>query len=572
MRYAVTAWPWVLAALVLAPVLAPGYVLSYDMVFVPDLALRPDFLGLGTNLPRAVPSDAVVAVVDEVVPGMWLQKLVLVAALVLAGTGARRLVPRDNGVAQLAATSLYVWNPYVAERLGIGHWPVLLAYAALPWVFDAARRMRKGERTALPGLVLWLALAALSAAGGVMAALLALVSVWGRGAETVRRSLLVLAAALVVNAPWLVAGLLHGGDAVTDPASVEAFAASGEGPLPMPFAALGLGGIWNAEVVPVTRDGWAAVAALLLTVAVCAVGWRAWTALLPGRDRLTLAVAGALGVGIALAGAFVPGVVEWFVATVPGGGLFRDGARFLGLLAPLEASLFGVGAGVLAGVMRERLANIALATGAVLMPLALMPDLAWGLAGDLRPVDYPAEYAEARAALEQVADGETGDVLVLPFTSYRVPPWNHGRRTLDPLGRYLTPDYVASDDLYVSGRRLAGEDERARRIESILDGGDVDVSEALRAEGVAWVAVDLQAQAALGRPSPRQPTGSTVVHEGAQVKVWDLGGEVASREVGRPGTALLAAAWVASSGLVLVCLVRVFRLRLRGPRNVPSDR
>ena len=34
--------------------------------------------------------------------------------------------------AQLAATTLYVWNPYVAERLGIGHWPLLLAYGYLP--------------------------------------------------------------------------------------------------------------------------------------------------------------------------------------------------------------------------------------------------------------------------------------------------------------------------------------------------------------------------------------------------------------------------------------------------------
>ena len=62
MRFAVRLWPWVLAVLILAPALAPGYVLSYDMVFVPDLALRSDFLGLGTSLPRAVPSDAVVAV------------------------------------------------------------------------------------------------------------------------------------------------------------------------------------------------------------------------------------------------------------------------------------------------------------------------------------------------------------------------------------------------------------------------------------------------------------------------------------------------------------------------------
>ena len=168
------AWPWVLSLVILAPVLRPGFVLSYDMVFVPDLAFRTDFLGLGSGLPRAVPSDAVVSLLDELVPGQVLEKLFLLGALVLAGSGARRLVPSDNLTAQLAASSLYIWNPYVAERLGIGHWPLLLAYASLPWLYDAARRARAGE-PAIPAMVLWLALAALSAAGGVVAAVFALV-------------------------------------------------------------------------------------------------------------------------------------------------------------------------------------------------------------------------------------------------------------------------------------------------------------------------------------------------------------------------------------------------------------
>jgi hypothetical protein len=38
-------WPWLLALLVLGPLLGRGYVLTYDMVFVPDLAMRSDFLG-----------------------------------------------------------------------------------------------------------------------------------------------------------------------------------------------------------------------------------------------------------------------------------------------------------------------------------------------------------------------------------------------------------------------------------------------------------------------------------------------------------------------------------------------
>ncbi len=568
MRLAVRAWPWVLASLILAPTMAPGYVLSYDMVFVPDLAMRSDFLGLGTGLPRAVPSDAVVALLDEVVPGMLLQKLVLVAALVLAGAGARRLVPAESGAAQLAATSVYVWNPYVAERLAIGHWPLLLAYASLPWVVDSARRLRAGERT-LPGLVLWLALAALSASGGVMAALLAVAFVVGGSPAARRRTAYVALAAVVVNLPWVVAGALHGAGAVTDPAGIKAFAAGGEGPLPMPLAAVGLGGIWNLEVVPASRLGWAAVAWLVLLAVVWAVGLRTWLAVTPRRDAVALGAAAAVGLLVAGLGAFAPDAMAWFVSAVPGGGLVRDGARFLALLAPLEASLFGAGAAVLAQASRERVANVALAAGAVLMPLALMPELAWGIAGALRPVDYPAEYAVARSQLARAADEQgRGDVLILPFTSYRVPDWNHGRRTLDPLGRYLTPNYLASDDLFVSGRRVAGEDERARRVAALLAARATnDLSARLAEEGISWVALDVEAQAALDRPDLSLPRAGHLLYDGRAVKIWALEEEASAPDRGQLGVILLTVSWVGSSVLVLLCLVAVVRRGLRAPRK-----
>ena len=51
------AWPVLLTVLITAPLLAPGFVVGYDMVFVPDLTLRLDLFGVTTALPRAVPSD-----------------------------------------------------------------------------------------------------------------------------------------------------------------------------------------------------------------------------------------------------------------------------------------------------------------------------------------------------------------------------------------------------------------------------------------------------------------------------------------------------------------------------------
>src|SRR5689334_21068257 len=154
----VMAWALALALLVLGPALGPGFLLVRDMVWVPDLALVSDALGLGSGLPRAVPSDAVVAVLDEVVPGMWLQKVVLVLALAGGGVGAARLLDRDDEraglVVRLVAVTVYGWNALVAERLLMGAWPVLVGYAVLPWLLVAARRWRVEGRVPAALLVL----------------------------------------------------------------------------------------------------------------------------------------------------------------------------------------------------------------------------------------------------------------------------------------------------------------------------------------------------------------------------------------------------------------------------------
>ena len=44
LRVAPVAWSSLLALLMLGSALSPGLVLTYDMVWVPDLALRPDLI------------------------------------------------------------------------------------------------------------------------------------------------------------------------------------------------------------------------------------------------------------------------------------------------------------------------------------------------------------------------------------------------------------------------------------------------------------------------------------------------------------------------------------------------
>lgn len=448
----VVLWALALALLVLGPALGAGFLLVRDMVWVPDLALTSDALGLGSGLPRAVPSDAVVAVLDEVVPGVLLQKLVLVLTLTAGGVGAARLVGRDAAlVVRLVAVSVYSWNALVAERLLMGAWPLLVGYAVLPWLLVAARSWREQDRLPLSLLVL-VPLGCLSASAGLATAVAVLAGAAGKGRTG--RSILLVAAG---NAPWLVAGLLHAGSATSDAGAAAVFALHGEGSVPAPLAALTLGGIWNTLVQPASRTGALAWLALAALVGLAAVGARSWWRRTPARERTALLVCWAVGWGIAVLTWLAPGLVGWASEHVPGAGVVRDGARALVLCAPLLAVLVAEGVRVLAGkAPAERVARVPLAVGAVLLPIAVLPGLAFGVGHRIQPADYPAAYDQAR---ELVAD-LPGDVLVLPLSSYRAPVWNHRHLVLDPIGRYLRRDYVASDVLVVDGTPLAGEDPR----------------------------------------------------------------------------------------------------------------
>ena len=249
-------WPVLLTLLITAPLLAPGFVVGYDLVFVPDLTVRLDLFGVTTAMPRAVPSDILVALADEITGGQVLDKLVLVAIPLLSGLGMTALwreLRLGGALPGAAAATLYLWNPFVAERLRLGAWALLLGYAALPWLVRSAVRLRRGQ--GWPGFVIASAGCALTASGGITGLLVAgLILLWPPRAP----KLWPLGAAVLLNAPWLVAGLTHGGSSTTDPASVAAFAARDEGYGGTLPTLLTLGGAWNANVVPGNRGDLAA--------------------------------------------------------------------------------------------------------------------------------------------------------------------------------------------------------------------------------------------------------------------------------------------------------------------------
>lgn len=491
---AVLLWPAALTVALLWPLLSrSGHPLARDLVFVPRQPLTWQSAGLADGAPRAVPLDAVVAVLTSLVDGAVLARVALPAILVVAAAGVVRLLAqaRTGPVGLVVAAGVTVWNPFVVERLALGQWALLSAYAALPWLVPALASAADGRRgrdrlVSLGGVVGWAALASLTPTGGLIAVAAALTVAMLRG----RAVLVPLVAVVVLQAPWVVAALVGSASRVSDPAGVAAFAPDTEGRWGTVVALLGLGGIWDSGSEPASRAGVLALLSAAVVVAVLAVAVR----LLGRRVELATAwwVLGLGGLVVALAATTPPGqaALRVAVAHVPAAGLLRDTQKLLLPTALLVALAAGVVADRLARGLARRLPDapevrLVLLVPLVLAPVLLLPDGGRVVWRTVDPVDLPVAYADVVA---QTRGSDTA-VVTLPWRSYRRFSWGNASTSSDPLTRMLSAPVVVSDDLRVGPVLVAGESRLARDVGLLVAGGG-PVRE-VAGLGIGWVVVHL---------------------------------------------------------------------------------
>jgi hypothetical protein len=516
----------VLAVVVLAPLLAPGYVLHLDMVFVPHQSLLPWNLGIGGGLPRSVPQDAIVALIAGPLPGQLLQKAVLLATFVLAGVGAGRLAGKTL-VLQLPAASLYVWSAYMAGRLLMGHWALLWAYALLPWAVLAARHARRTGRWAPVAVVA--AAGALVPTGGIVLAVAAVPLAVGFGSRMRNGSRwLLLGTVVLLNAPWWLPAIRSPVTGASDPLGLLVFGARADGTGGVLLSLMAGGGVWNSLATLGSRTTWFAAAGTVVIVVLAVLGWRP-ARKVAGPEIAWMTVLGVTG----LAWAWLTGVAAdqtWaqsVVTGLPGGGLLRDGQKWTVFWVLLLAICAPHG---LAWLTRSAPRALALfLSGALaLTPLAVMPDFAWGGFGRLKAATYPAAWNQLRQYVAE--DGRHGDVLSLPWTAFRAYAWNHGDVVLDPMPRYLTTTVVWNDQLPVTVDdrlvEVGGDDPRAAAVSQAIQRGEALVP-ALQALGVRWV-VEQTDQPQL--PFSADLTGTEEVWTGEDLRLLEVPGAVADRQ------------------------------------------
>ena len=539
-------WPLLLSLVLTLPlVTGGGYPLARDLVFVPRQPLNDAAVGLTDSAPRAVPLDAILALLSVPLDGAVLARLLVPGALVLAGWGTHRLVGELGLVARLAAGGFAVWNPFVVERLALGQWALLMAYAALPWIVLAARRRR------LAPMLLWTALASVTPTGGLLAVATAVVC----GTRDRRSGAIILGGGLMLQLPWVLPVLMGAGGVSADPNGVDAFAADTEGRWGVAVALLGLGGIWDARSEPASRLTFLALVSALVVVLSLVAGlrplMRAW-----GRgDVARLVGVAAVAAGLAVVATLPAGreLLRSAMVDVPGTGLLRDGQKLLAPAVVLVAAAFGGAVQAWTSWCRGRLPDAAgvLAALGVLVPLAIVADAPTVTWPTVRPLDYPSGFDDVSAAMPD--DGTA--LVTLPWRSYRRFEWGHGLVSSDPATRWFDREVVVSDDLAVGDLVVSGESERSEEVGDAVASAEPDA--ALGRLGVGWVLVY--------RDDPMvaevEVDGLRLVHEDAELLLYAVPGAervdgpsaakrtAVSAAYAVDGLLLLGAGWVAVAGV-----------------------
>ncbi len=487
-RIALDTWVLALSVVLVWPLLtSSGYPLARDLVFTPHQPMRTAWLGLGDAPARAVPLDAIVSLVDAIVGGAVLSRFAILGLLVLAGAAAHRVLAGAGPVARAAVAGFAVWNPFVIERLALGQWALLWAYAAAFAIVGTAAHYRRGEGgwRELAPLSMALAVAAITPTGALVGAAVALVVGWG---GRLGQRIMLLGACAAVQLPWLVPTLLGEGSLLSDPRGLEVFAARAERPGGAIWSLVGLGGIWDAASVPASRTGAFGHASSVLVVVALVLGWAPLRRLLGRGTRLRLVVLGACGLLAAALTTSPAGLAvgTFLVQSVPGAGLLRDSQKLLLPFAVVAVLFLGAATEGIARrtAARARVLAPTLAVLLVALPIVAVPDATTSTWRTLRPVTYPADLE----AVARIVDGTDQDLVTLPWEPYRVYAWGNAAAVFDPASRWFDVDVVMSDRLRIGSTRLRGESSRSATVESTL-GGPSPIGRRLAAIGVRWVLV-----------------------------------------------------------------------------------
>jgi hypothetical protein len=462
-------WAGATTVLITAPWLSqPGYLFGTDFP-------GPRRFASSFSTTSNIPVEAALAFVSRLVTAQVTGKLLYMAIIFVATFAAYQALPVAGFVPRAAASTVYVFNPFVFGRFHYGQLFLLAGFAVLPWVAFELRELcrhaswQRGLGLAVSTSVVGAFTLHLFLVAWFLAVIVYSVHVfcpWHARSRTYTRLIpgaIAVVGTAALSAYWIVPFLLQRSFearviGATGPGELTAYAAVPDQQLGLVPNLLGLYGFWAENSGRFTSmkgfvPEWPLV--LIVLIGVSALG-----AVLAIRGRelrmwvicLLVASAGGLVLEMGVSHPWTAGLVHWLDSTFTVYRGMRDAGKWAALFALVYSQLFGIGtAAILDWVRKLELPAVRLewvtagAIGLLLaVPLYYGNGLLFGMHGEIKPSEYPAGWYAADRVL--AADPHPGRTLFLPWHEYMAYDFiqNQNRIVLSPAVTFFSAPILSS--------------------------------------------------------------------------------------------------------------------------------
>lgn len=454
-----------LAIFLLSKMLLPGYVLTLDMAWTPEIPYAWSADGLNNSILVYV----LLHVLSLAMPSWVVQKVLLVGLFFLLFYIPWKFLPFVEGTsARIFAAGIFALNPFVYTRVLAGQWFHLLGYAFLPLLLYALTRIshKPDRRSAaiLFGALFLIGLFSIHflylacVVSGIWLAIQFAQAYRIGGAGSAKRIARFSALAgiwlLVANLYWIIPAAARSAplEARFGETYFSAFAAAGNDGVGVMANVGVLGGFWGESLPWRYYFVWPQdqvvfwVAAFVIFALVWLGLWRLWNKKETRPYALALVVIGIFAyiTALGMAGTLFKYLNLFLYEHIPFWNGLRDSHKIAGILALMYAVCAGVGASAfLATIKKKNAAFESFASMAILVFPAIFGMYMWGgMHGQLTPVWYPQGWYEAKSAISQLPQGEK--VLVLPWHGYLSLDFAQNRIVANPTEAFFGQEHIVS--------------------------------------------------------------------------------------------------------------------------------
>lgn len=436
----------------MGPALAPGYLFLLDMPWPTHIQLS-DYTVDG--LQPFFPIMVVLKLINFLLPGWIIQKLILIFILIAAGLSTNALanilhkqylpkksLGRNLSMAGILSGLLAMLNPFVFERLAAGQWIVLAGYAYSPFVLYAYTKWPRSWQFWLAYVLFpiisihfWLMTTIVGIIGLILfdrKKLLQLVS-----------SFQLLGLFTLINNFWVISLFLGRNAAVNqlNQNNFEVFRTLGDSSVGVWGNVISLYGFWQpASSLKDEHLLWF-IYGICLCLLLIAGLFYAWTykksstnKILPKITMISAALCILAAVG---ASSTITKHVLAPFTYLPLAASLRESAKFIGILAIIVALWVPIGLHLVSSRIKFSFSKgVAVSIGVVVV---MMSGMLFGLNGRLAAVDYPTGWYTARDALQS-----SDTLLVLPWQGYLELEFAHDTYASNPAEVFFGSQTIVS--------------------------------------------------------------------------------------------------------------------------------